>query len=34
MNTISEALKNAVGFFSFMWSVGKIQSVLMKGRYS
>jgi hypothetical protein len=33
MNTISEALKNAMGFFSFMWSVGKIQSLLMRGQY-
>jgi len=31
MNTISEAFKNAAGFFSFMWGVGKIQGLLMRG---
>lgn len=30
MNTFSEAIQNACGFFSLIWGVGKIQSLLMK----
>lgn len=33
MNTFSEAIKNACGFFSFMWGVGKIQDLLTRGQY-